>query len=56
MDTEKCSYLNAKNQLLQNNLASELIRESKTLLKSAWQHFYPNFLLIQDNLSSKTCL
>ena len=28
----------------------------QTLTKSAWRHFYPNFLLIQDKLGQKTSL
>ena len=35
---------------------SQSVHGSQTQLKSARQHFYPNFLLIQSKLSYKTSL
>ena len=56
IDSEKYSYLNAKSNSFRANFRRERIHGSQTAPKSAWQHFYPNFRLIQDKLSWKTCL
>ena len=57
IDPEKCSDLNAKKQLFQNTFHQWTCSwVPNTALKSSWQHFDPNFPLIQDKLSSKTCL
>ena len=45
-----------KSNCFRTHFGSERVHGSQTLHKSPWQHFYPNFQLIQDKLSWKTCL
>ena len=54
MDPEKCGYLNAESSCFGTPFESQRVHGSQTLLKLTWQHFYPNFSLIQDKLSQKT--
>ena len=46
----------SKSNCFTTTFSREQIHGSQTLLKSAWQHFYPNLPSIQDKLSSETCL
>ena len=56
IDSEKCAYWMPKSSCLRTPFGSQCAHWSQTLLKSARQDFYPNFPLIWDKLSWKTCL
>ena len=45
-----------KSYCFRTAFANKLVQRSQTLLNSAWQHFYPNFPLMQDKLNWKTCV
>ena len=45
-----------KSSCFRTPFQSQRVNESQTLLKSARQHFHPNFPLIQEKVSWKTCV
>ena len=45
-----------KSSFFRRNFRNQRVHGSQTLTKSARQHFYPKFLLIQDKLSDETSL
>ena len=54
--SQKCDYLNAIKLLFQNTFKNEPVTQSKTVLKSALQHFYANVSFISHKLSCVACL